>query len=148
MARGYPDFFGTSIVPKYGAPQQELYSEAVVTGVVDVDMVNFTGKGRSYSGYASFYGTGNVLTQCTVRFILDGIAFPYIAANSTLLWNRHADFDNFLSLSMMEITDTVERFCLIVCPDWTWSRSCIIQIHNSSGANVQAICELYWAKVI
>lgn len=148
MPRGYPDFYGYSIVPKYGSAQEETDSSWLASVAGYTTILKATGKGRSYSGYVLAYGAGTIIEDFKVEFEIDGVTFTPRAANSVLIWNYHADWKNLLNLSCAEVYDTGERVCFIVAPDWTWIEYCEIRVENTSGANAQVVSELQWGKVV
>ena len=61
MARGYPDYFGQSIFPKYGGARQEVQNKVSVPAGTTKSIVTVTGKGVMYQagiqvlGYTAAY---------------------------------------------------------------------------------------------
>jgi len=67
MAKGYPDFFGYSIFPQYGAPK--IYEGSIAAQPANTwdDLVVINAKGRILSGYFGAYTVGD---EANARFKL------------------------------------------------------------------------------
>ncbi len=72
MSRGYPDFFGQSMWPKYGTPIFVSGSESAVSGA-DIVVLDVSAQGILVWFEADITNFPNVLTGTRCRFAVDGV---------------------------------------------------------------------------
>lgn len=76
MARGYPDFFGISIIPKYGTTYRAT-GVAVVTASDRTDIITVTGKGILFGGTIDAYNGGNQQNSDIYLYIDGNLVLNY-----------------------------------------------------------------------
>jgi len=148
MARGYPDFFGFSIVPKYGTPVYEQKLAAIVATLNWENIFTCTGKGRTYGGYIYTAAVNNSFTNSYLRTTIDGVQFnwPYpkveldraIYRVVTKPFSLTAYFRTALT---WEINWTAEK-------DFTFGQSFIVDFYNGSAGNVTIDGIFMWGQVV
>lgn len=73
MARGFPDFFGTSIFPTFGNFEEAHYSSVGEPSLVAIDAITITGKGIVRGGHGHFEsGTEDGDALYFVDAVIDG----------------------------------------------------------------------------
>jgi len=147
MARGYPDFFGTAIFPKYGgASQQDAGDFGVANGDTDV-FLTIVGKGRSYGGLLRFWGTGNVHTNARIFVNVDGTEFASQFPDQQLEQGIFLSLHQFIKLVGYYQDDVNEYVTYTYVGDFTFEQSIVLSLENTSGALVLGQSWFWWALV-
>jgi len=138
MARGYPDFFGFSIFPFYGAIRYTGETLKVLPGGVETEIFTIIGKGRIWGGeWQVIHGTN--LPAISLNIYIDedlaasiscsdsidkGYAFPV----GTLIYGTYYD----------QIKG--RRAYGLIVPNQTFGQSWSIKINNGDAAGGSGTC--------
>ena len=148
MARGYPDFFGFSIFPQFGTLTEEdsgLF--AIVTGNTQT-LFTITQKGKSYGGILRYNGQGDVHLKTQAIVIVDGVTISDEVPAGQIHYGYYVIPNQFINLVDYHITDTYEYVVFNFGTDFSWGKSVVVNLENTSGMNIAGQCWYWWAKVI
>ena len=148
MARGYPDFFGYSIVPKYGTPVHEVNPGANILAGDSATIFSAVGKGRTYGGWIRWFGTDDVFKMTKLIVIIDTVTQTFLTPYWALNQNSSLKTSQAFSLTGYEIDDVNKYVVYSGERDWTFGQSLIVQLNNDTAANITAVGSFDWAKVI
>ncbi|MCJ7639024.1 MAG: hypothetical protein MUO70_03935, partial [Euryarchaeota archaeon] len=84
MARGYPDYFGTSIWPKYGTPIRTGGLVVNVPAGLDVDVIDISANGVFFCAEIRFSTIGDYLASYVRLEIDNQLAWFWLLSNLTL----------------------------------------------------------------
>jgi len=145
MPRGYPDYFGQSIFPKYGGFKTYQHSELNLSSVNYTTIVNVTAKGKIYDGYLCFVGTAmDVFAKLKVT--IDGA----VTQETTLdfLLNRFWSFSNRGILNIIAWNDEDEYYYVQVGKDITFEQSYKIEAKGTNDNSLNCTSVIYYAQVV
>jgi len=149
MARGYPDFFGFSIFPSFGVPTEEVPGPIVIANGDRETIFQSVGKGKSYGGELWWDGNADCLDTVTLYITMDGVSFAYETVGVHLAYGFYVDESRFARVisACLWAADT-GHVTYGFNRDITWGKEVLIEVKNSSGANITANGRFRWAKVI
>ena len=148
MARGYPDFFGQSIFPKYGKPELEGMTGIKATGLDWKYVFQTDSKGRSYGGYFHVKGISGLRTGYKLRYTIDGSVYTGRTVEEELDYGFQFNDSHLFFLTRWAQDDINQNICHAFTKDWTWEQSLFVEMQNTSGVNLTVIGYFQWAKVI
>lgn len=83
MSKGYPDWFGTSIWPKYGTPIQTTVAPVLIQPGISETLISISSQGVLFALEVTIIA--NVLdTGLTIQLNVDGEAFTYFTVKQLL----------------------------------------------------------------
>jgi len=148
MSRGYPDFFGQSIFPKYGKPELDSRTGVWGFGLDWLLVFEADSKGRSYGGYFHVKGTGQLDTGFKLRYTIDGSVYTGRAVQDELDYGFSLNESQLFYLTRYAQDDVNWNVGYAFTKDWTWEQSLVIEAQNATLANLTVIGYWQWAKVI
>ena len=120
MARGYPDFYGQEIFPKYGLPVDEVKASAIIVSGNWETVFNIIGKGRTYGGWIRLTGILDIWTTSLIRVIIDDVTFTLLTPEMELNYNTHSKPAHPFSLTRYQRTDLSYNVAWTGEKDWTF----------------------------
>jgi len=148
MARGYPDFFGQSIFPKYGLPVHELKPVAVVAAGDTEIIFNVVGKGRTYGGWIRWYGTDDVFRTTKLIVTIDAVVQTFLTPYLELDRNISSRTAQTFALTGYEVDDLHENVVYTGEKDWTFEQTFVVTLVNDTAANITVVGSFDWSQVI
>jgi len=148
MARGYPDFYGYEIVPKYGTPVDEIKAAAIVVTGNWETVFNITGKGRTYGGYIVLSSILEAFTTALLRVIIDGVTFTLLTPAVELAYNINSKVAQPFSLTRYQQTALSQSIVWTGERDWTFGMSFFVEVYQNSGANATVEGDFLWGRVV
>lgn len=141
MARGYPDFFGHNLFPKYGLlGKQDEQSTLIANGATGT-IFTLSQKGVVYGGWINCVLSAGNPSNLTVYFNIDTAEMtmmnPYIVMGNGM-------FKPGYSLYHILFYDTVQNKVILGMPQGaTFGTLFEVKIKNASGANLDIDGELF-----
>lgn len=148
MARGYPDFFGYQVVPKYGTPVYEQKLAAIVATLNWENIFTITGKGRTYGGYIYTAAVNNSFTNSYLRTTIDGVQFDWPYPSVELDRAIYRVTTKPFALTMYVRTALTWELNWTAEKDFTFGQSFIVDFFNGSAGNVTIDGIFMWGRVI
>jgi len=148
MARGYPDFYGYEIIPKYGLPNLEVWGTDDIANGDTATLINAVGKGRSYQGYIWFYGLGTVHHTAMLSIIIDGVTITYASAENEYEYGFYLDGNQLFNVTRYMVDDTNEYVTYSAARDYTWGQSLVVTLRNTTGFLLTTRASFLWGQVI
>ena len=148
MARGYPDFFGQSIFPKYGTPIHVLKPGTVVLDGATEIVFNIIGKGRTYGGWIRWLGVDSVFRATRLIVTIDAVVMTFLFPDEDLERNISSKVAQAFSLTEYAVDDINKQVVYTGEKDWTFEQSFLVQLVNDSGANIIVVGEFNWGQII
>lgn len=144
--RGYPDYFGQSIFPKYGTPHRIYNDGDNAPASVKTAIITALGKGKSYGGSIYCYSVWDN-RDCIVTLEIDGITtFEMDFEEMT----RRAIFDGAGSTVWLSkyVWDTDRLITsLRISPDITFEQSLVLSITPTVSGPVLYYNDFSWVEV-
>jgi len=132
MARGYPDFFGQLIVPKYGTAYTQAQLALTVGAAGNEDIFSLAYKGRIYGGY--FELTRPVgETFATIRVLIDGQTICQLAPENFI--NRGLVSPAVSALFAVFISPVIARYVFALTPDMVFEQTFVVNVANGDPLN-------------
>ncbi len=132
MARGYPDFFGYSIFPKYGTAELANSFGAIGSGAGEGDMLSITGKGKLLSGFIRII-MGGVWVNNTINVYIDGIQ---VTTFSITDWHNYSFIHLTSAPIFLSYYNNADLYFFFIPNDnVTYGVSFRVGLVNTSGAN-------------
>ena len=132
MAKGYPDFFGQSIFPHYGA-MNVIVTERTLTGVDAETITPIEMKGVLAGGTISIIpGTATDMDDLWVEFEIDGVMLKQIIAGQS----DNADYTNreIALFRTIEATFSIPRFRYEIAHEINFINSVSFRLVNMDAA--------------
>ena len=143
MPRGYPDYFGQSIFPKYGVFTKENGTTTIAALSTDT-VIKVTDKGRTYGARLHIDESFDV-SNCVFRLVIDGTIVydttPAVSLKHNITEEGQAPF----YLRRYDSIDNSYTLCL--SKDITFEQSLEITFQNVTANSVDVEYYLYYAKV-
>ena len=139
MARGYPDFFGRSIYPKYGVLQRH---EAAFMGILPgatQTILNVTAQGTTGPSYLYATGIGDLSLLVPICYI-DGARLTYRSIAVMVSENNSKGEDYVFFLRRWEPAS--HKVYVYLTPYINFTGSYRVDLWNQSAANVD--CDMYF----
>lgn len=144
MSKGYPDFFGFSVFPQYGAFINESAGGVAVVAGASVDFFDIQSKGRVYDGYLRIYGC-TLPATVSVRLTIDGVASQWGRLDYLLRYNFTHETDYLFTLKKYNTSD--DEFIVSFREGITFSSSIKATVLNSGADDIDVIAVFYYGKV-
>jgi len=148
MARGYPDFYGYQIVPKYGMPTFETKIATVFPTAAWENVFNIAGKGRSYGGHVFLYGVNDVTASSMIRVTIDGVVFTLTTPAFDLQCGLYLNESQPFLLTYLEHQTAVYLCAWQAIKDWTFGLTYVVDVFNGSGVNAVVRGDFTWGRMI
>lgn len=148
MARGYPDFFGYSTFPYYGAVQvKSEYTGVTVANGDSYDFCSVAFKGKSLGGWIVIESTDWTPYSIKINPIIDGVALTEIWLYNYRSMYLYEQFNPILKMVWYKPITTC-YFGFGVANEFNWGATFAVRIANGTGADIDVYAEFYWSKVI
>jgi len=144
MPRGYPDYFGQSIFPKYGTITIDDQVVNCPQGVVTT-IHNIEGKGRIYGG-AFATGAGTPDTTDELQIIIDGITLFNITMYD--FWDIFSPVEDHLPMRFLYYDTGSPKFRLAYIKDFTYEKSFVIKYKSKAVGGVFIISRYIYANIV
>jgi hypothetical protein len=139
MAKGYPDFFGTSIWPKYGTPIWSPEDIPVVAAGASVDVLTITGNGVLFSLKVDFNGTV-FLDKSSVELWIDDSMIAEAGTRQDITYTSLGGHTGILSLTNY---DALEFWAAIeLGREVPFRRKIVVVVNNDSAADLDVAVAL------
>jgi len=143
MPRGYPDYFGQSVFPKYGTASLEA---AMVNAVADdeTELIKIEGKGRTYGGVV-ISPDPDLKTTSRVRIYIDDELF--------FNWSIHSLYlHGFTSMtplpeSILCYDPTSPNYAIGIEKDLTFEQSFALKFDNTAAAVITIAYYMYYSLI-
>lgn len=112
MAKGYPDFFGTSIWPKYGAPIYNATPTYVLAPLEVKDVLSILGNGVFFGLHSAVYCDSPFLGVVICLFIDGDLMFDF-SLPPTYIPAELGSGGPLLTLSVLDIPGMYSMFDLV-----------------------------------
>jgi len=134
MAKGYPDYFGQSIWPKYGTMfRQGVISPVIIPGATG-DIFSLSRKAIAYGGVIECLGLNVDVFDIVVRVQIDGSLIIQRTPNNMMDYGETGESLSPVTLSVYNKTEL--RFSLQVQRDISFMTNFRIYLTNTSVANL------------
>lgn len=144
MPRGYPDYFGMSIFPKYGLNSQETGVKACAPGYTTLFTVS--GKGRSSGGTIIIYDDDfSVSDQLLID--IDGNNIMIQMISKLYEYNLTDDDCDFIRLKTYK-TSTIKTIVMTFVKGITFDQSFSTRYRVMGVGNVQVNYNFLWTQII
>ena len=146
--RGYPDFFGYSLFPRYGIPvgENKMWTNVPNGGVETI--FSIAGGGRTYGGFVKYYGDEDLFNMTAITAILDGVAHVSEAVSVELEYGIPAMRAQPFVLSQYEQRVVEQHVCYTGVPEWTFNTSMVVTLQNESGDHIHVMGRMYWGRIM
>ena len=145
MARGYPDYFGMSIFPKFGTFTEEIITDAATPDTETSTLFNVVAKARIYSLIIRIFNADS-LAGIGLTMTIDGTTF--VQYNIIDLLNHRLGVAGGYPLKV-SLFDVVGKQCTIVgAAEITIEQSFKLDILNVSGGAINHGGLIHYARVI
>ena len=132
MARGYPDFFGQLIVPKYGTAYTQASLALTIAAAGNEDIFSLAYKGRIYGGYFELERPVGE-TFATIRVLIDGQTVCQLAPENFM--NRGLVSPAVSALFAVFISSVIARYVFALTPDMVFEQTFIVNVANGDPLN-------------
>ena len=140
MARGYPDFYGQQIFPKYGTPTSDFVVLLNCPNGATTQAFSINGPGRTYGGSLHFFSTNNSPNFVQLAVTIDGVLYNTYSLLRLLERNYTQRGDYFVQLLQYDAGD--DEYELAFLPDFTFYTSITVSVINNCGAALLVTGEL------
>ena len=144
MARGYPDFFGFSVFPWYGALSSVLDNTTVIAPGNSATVVDLALKGRSQGGILWLWSTASIDTD-RVSIIIDGTEF---AVWGFSVWESYHHNANYLPILMRYYNLDIFFVSFEFGPDWVFGTQYKVVITNNGTGNLGVDMRFYYNVIV
>lgn len=128
MARGYPDYFGVSTFPRYGAYTTEFGTHTFMIGEANYNIFDTIVKGRIYGGYLTFVSGGDI-SNVGINITYDG---HYLSTLSLkILYDQGFYRDGMASVYITEYNPGGKKFAIGFSGGITFDTSFKVTIYNT-----------------
>ena len=132
MARGYPDFFGQLIVPKYGTAYTQVSLVPTVGAATDEDIFSLAYKGRIYGGYFELSRpVGDPF--CTLRVLIDGQTVCQLSLVNFM--ERGFVIPAVSPLFVIFYAPVIARYVFAMTPDMVFEQTFVVNVANGDPLN-------------
>jgi hypothetical protein len=144
MARGYPDFFGTSIFPGYGLPLSTLDVAVVIPALTEVDIISLALKGSI--GLGLIYLEDLVtIEDVTLQAVIDGaVHFEFGIDN---LYNILTPLNNDSLFSLSYLNRETQKACILLKPGLQLGQTFVVKLNNGLGTDIESSVSLLYYRV-
>jgi len=144
MPRGYPDYFGQSIFPKYGGARRKSFYSVIVANTEN-DIVVVSGKGVIFGGWL-YSNYGSKQEDDIIRIYVDEIESVYHTWLG--LGRQNIANGNPTPVSISRYEPFEEKYCLIIGEGVTFDTQFKITYEETGGYTPTIQCELYYSLII
>jgi len=131
MARGYPDFYGQRIFPRYGTPTTDVAVMLNCPNLFTTGVFAIVGSGRTYDGGLHFWSTNDSPGFVQLTLDIDGVIYNTYSLADLLERNMVDHSNYFVSLTEYRLAD--DEYHVVFWPDFTFHTSIEISVINNSG---------------
>jgi len=146
MARGYPDFYGISIFPKYGSPTIDPAVLINCPNAATTQVFYVAGKGRIYGGSLRLVLAVGFPVACQLALLVDGVLHNTWSLSQLLEYN-FTQFPDFL-VHLTEYNREDDIYVLTFRDNVSFQISVEVQVINNTGGAVTATGDLITAIII
>lgn len=147
MGKGYPDFFGYSIFPQFGAFQLTESGAVVVAADSYGTIFDISAKGVVYSGYVATQTLGLADTSSIfARLTVDGQEMYSRVLDDQLAYGFTAEID--IPFVLVDYNRATNLYVFVIQQDITFSQSFKLEMYTDITAQIFCHGYLSWAKVI
>jgi len=147
MAKGYPDFFGFSIFPQFGAYQYTDSGAIVVAADTYGTIFDIDSKGKVYTGYLHIQTLGLANTASIfVEMTVDGQMIISRPLDVLLQIGFTGALD--VPFILTDYNKDTNYFTIVFMSDFSFSQSVLVRIYTDATAQIFVHGYLIWAKVI
>lgn len=100
MARGYPDFFGTSVFPSPGSASRSVSGGTNCPAGAVTSILTLTGKGTVFAGWISFINSPGLL-DLFVQLTVDGLVLAKEDIYQLYKYNNSKPLGNLLYIELL-----------------------------------------------
>ena len=144
MPRGYPDYFGQSIFPKYGSLKVATGSGISLPNGVEKTVVSISGKGQVYSGFMSISGTVSpVNTSCRV-YVDNNLIFAQTIKN---MLDHGFTLPDTTLLYVREYNTTNNYALIVVMKGITFEVNFVLKALATASATLSGSGNIYWYEI-
>jgi hypothetical protein len=144
MARGYPDFFGSSIFPGYGVPLSLVSMAIPIAAGATVAVVDLALKGSTGHGFI-YLDDLVTIADVTVQATIDGYAHFILGLDN--LYNILAPHERQSLVSLTYLNRESQHATLSICPGIPFGQSFKVEITNGLATDITANVELLYFSV-
>jgi len=145
MAKGYPDYFGYSMFPFYGAPVKIDGATGLIISTGTGNLFNVTVKGSILSGWI---GVNSVDLDSLIHMYLtiDGVEMFQTTLSSMLQNNLTKEGESLIYLTRYE--PETGYYALAISKGISFSSQFKLDIYNDTTGNAFGVGILYYNNVI
>jgi hypothetical protein len=144
MARGYPDFFGSSVFPGYGSPLSVVTLAHVINAGDDYNAVDLACKGSTGPGFIMLADCVTI-DDIAVRVTIDGVLHFLIGLDN--FFNILSPIDRNHPLALTYLNREAQRVVLSIAPGIPFGQTFVITVGNGLGWPIEASVELLYYVV-
>jgi len=145
--KGYPDFFGFSIFPQFGAYQYTDSGAIIVAANTWGTIFDISAKGRIYTGYIAIQDLGLADTSTIfVEMTVDGQLMYSFTLDVMQQIGHNQPFD--LPFVLTAYDKKTNYYNVVLQSDFSFSQSVLVRVFTDATAQIFVHGYLIWAKVI
>jgi len=145
--KGYPDFFGFSIFPQFGAYQYTDSGAIIVAANTWGTIFDISAKGRIYTGYIAIQDLGLADTSTIfVEMTVDGQLMYSFTLDVMQQIGHNQPFD--LPFVLAAYDKKTNYYNVVLQSDFSFSQSVLVRVFTDATAQIFVHGYLIWAKVI
>ena len=146
MGKGYPDFFGFSIFPQFGAYQFTDSGAIIVAAGTYGTLFDIDSKGKIYTGYVSIQTLGLADTATIyLEMTVDGQRIDSQSIDEMLQINFRGSLD--VPFVLTDYNRKTNYYTIVLQSDLSFSQSVKLRIYTDPTAQIFVHGYLVWAKV-
>ena len=146
MAKGYPDFYGFSIFPKYGSVMIDDFPSAAVGPGATVAIHEVFGNGRIYGGH--LYCTAFAdWSDIYVRVFIDGVQMN-VNNSVSQMFAQYGHVDVEWPLQLVNYRGDGGHAVFAAEKDYTFTDTYLIEIENTSAGNLWVYSRLHYSLIV
>jgi len=144
MPRGYPDYFGQSIFPKYGKTRLKTQDDDTVTNNATETVLTITGKGRIFGGWIKCLVETASNNFWVKLYIDDNI----ISSDQPALHRFRGIIPGVNAVVVITEYNSVSGiYTFTIGNELTFESSFRIDIYNLTGDNIYIDSDIYYTLV-
>lgn len=144
MPRGYPDYFGRAMFPKYGTG---LVANHLITNHLlerEVTMFSIAGKGRLYYGWLYSY---NITDTGAISISIEVDGTEIFDEVLTTFRDRHFQQINITPVFLVMYKTVLKQFVFGFSGDITFEQTYVVKVDNRLATTIHHDGVLYYAEV-
>jgi len=146
MARGYPDFFGQRIFPRYGVPTSDIAILLNCPNGATTEVFSIVGPGRTYGGGLHFFSANDFPIAVQLALTIDGVLYNTYSLAWLLERNYTQRGDYFVQLLQFDAGD--DEYEVAFLPDFTFHALITVSVINNCGAALNVTGELLVSLIL